>query len=148
MLEIWNSQSCISDLHNPHLHVNHVIKHTHWNLRASKAKWEKFAMELNRRGRRAAEIMLTPEIDFQSRYKRWYTQLEKVAWASIGKTTVKDKGKEKFSTMVKHLREQKMELKEKIRHEKSLRDRSILIRKKIKLNRKLKYNSSTDINNR
>ena len=91
------------ELHIPKIHHQQKQKQTIWNLRASETKWDNFAYELIKRSDAATEIMLKPEVDFQRRYDRWFKELEKAAWASIGKTTLKCARLENFSDTVEHL---------------------------------------------
>ena len=95
-----------------------VIKKTEWNLRASSEKWALFGDELTNRTRTANCFLQQKDMPFQNRYAKWYNELNKAAMNSIGKTTFKEGGKEKFSSEVGELRKTKKELKKAIRSEK------------------------------
>ena len=89
-------------------------KKTDWNLRASSEKWAMFGDELEKRTPIAEAILLQTEKPFEDRYKRWFQELNGAAMGTIGKTTFKEGGKEKFSNEVKELRDQKKDIKRKI----------------------------------
>ena len=91
-----------------------VIKKTEWNLRASEEKWSQFGEELKRRTQIASQILLA-NAPFEERYSQWYRQLTEAAMVSIGKTTFKEGGKEKFSDEVKNLRAKKKEIRNEIK---------------------------------
>ena len=91
-----------------------VVKRTGWNLRASSTKWTAFKEELEKRKIKATGIITDPEKPIDARYKKWYDELETAARITIGKTTFKIGGKEKFSKEVNRLREEKKSIKKNI----------------------------------
>ena len=95
-----------------------VIKKTDWNLRASNEKWASFGEELVQRTKTAENILLKTDEPFENRYAKWYKELNTAAMNTIGKTTFKEGGKDKFSDEVKELRKNKKTLKTCIRNEK------------------------------
>ena len=74
-----------------------VEKRTIWNLRASHDKWEMYGDELERRCERASAIIMDPQIPMDTKYKKWFNEIDQAARVSIGKTTVKTGGTEKVS---------------------------------------------------
>ena len=81
-----------------------VVKKTDWNLRASSEKWAQFGNELEKRKDAADQIISDTNLPFQERYCKWYGHLNSAAMTTIGKTTFKAGGKEKFSQEVKAYR--------------------------------------------
>ena len=106
-----------------------VVKKTDWNLRASSEKWAKFGDELVMRQPKAEHTICNGNIPFQERYRKWYSQLDSAARNSIGKTTFKAGGKEKFSHEVKDLQQKKKEAKTEIMTGENHDERIELIRK-------------------
>ena len=100
-----------------------VVRKTDWNLRASSEKWALFGEELGLRTNAAEQILSKTDEPFENRYSKWYGELENAAMKSIGKTTFKEGGKEKFSDEVKELRKSKKTLKTSIRNEGSYEKR-------------------------
>ena len=103
------------ELHMEKTNKEKVLKKTEWNLRASDEKWSEFREELKKRTQIASQILLT-DAPFEDRYKLWQGQLTEAAMVSIGKTTFKEGGKEKFSDEVKILRAKKKEIKNEIKN--------------------------------
>merc|ERR1711974_373995 len=97
------------------LNKTKTIKKTDWNLRASSEKWALFGDELEKRQSKAEEIITNKNLAFDDRYKMWFNQLDTAARKSIGKTTFKTGGKDKFSHEVKDLQLEKKEAKINIR---------------------------------
>ena len=95
-----------------------VIKKTDWNLRASNEKWASFGEELVQRTNTAENILLKTDEPFENRYAKCYKELNTAAMNTIGKTTFKEGGKDKFSDEVKELRKNKKTLRACIRNEK------------------------------
>ena len=93
-----------------------VVRKTDWNLRASSEKWALFGEELVLRTEKAELILSKTDEPFEDRYSKWYSELNTAAMKSIGKTTFKEGGKEKFSVEVKDLRKSKKKLKSSIRN--------------------------------
>ena len=98
----------------PKVDRKQVIKQTHWNLRASETKWKNFSLQLERRCENAYKIMLNPDANFHERYRKWSNEYKRAAWASIGKTTIKQNSKAPLSFKVKKLMQQKNDIKRKI----------------------------------
>ena len=94
-----------------------MIKKTDWNMRASNEKWTKFGDELTSKTEKAKQFLHQTDIPFQDRYIKWYNELNNAAMNSIGKTTFKEGGQEKFSEEVNNLRRSKKTLKTSIRNE-------------------------------
>ena len=64
-------------------------KHCKWNTNASPEEWALFREELAKQKSAAVEIMSKKEIPLTERYKKWDKLIQKAAWKSIGKTTIK-----------------------------------------------------------
>ena len=92
-----------------------TVKKTDWNLRASSEKWAAFGDLLEESAYTASCIITDLTIPFITRYKQWYKVLDNAARNSIGKTTFKMGGKEKFSTCVKEMRQHKVELRQRLK---------------------------------
>ena len=88
-----------------------VVKRTNWNLRASSEKWAQFSEELEKRQTAAKNIIQRNDITINERYKLWYRQIDEAARSTIGKTTTKVGGKERFSKTVQDLCNEKKTLK-------------------------------------
>ena len=113
---------CI-DMNIGKLDKQKVVKKTEWNLRASSEKWALFGDELVMRTDIARNSLNATDKPFEYRYKKWYQELNTAAMKTIGKTTFKEGGKEKFSDEVKELRKSKKTLKTSIRNEASYEKR-------------------------
>ena len=107
---------CI-DMNIGKLDKQKVVKKTEWNLRASSEKWALFGDELVMRTDIARNSLNATDKPFEYRYKKWYQELNTAAMKTIGKTTFKEGGKEKFSFEVKDLRNAKTKLKADIKKE-------------------------------
>ena len=68
------------------------------------------------------------EKPFEQRYANWFRELNNAAMISIGKTTFKEGGKEKFSDEVKSLRDTKKSIKTDIKYERDYEQRREHIR--------------------
>ena len=86
-------------------------------MRASDEKWQQFGDELTKRQAKANEIITNKNIPFEKRYNKWYGELDSAARNTIGKTTFKAGGKEKFSNEFKELQGDKKELRTEIKAE-------------------------------
>ena len=93
------------------------MKRTGWNLRASSTKWTEFKEELEKRKTKATDIITDPSKPIDIRYKKWFTEIETAARKTIGKTTYKVGGKEKFSKEVNRLRDEKRSIKKNIQEQ-------------------------------
>ena len=111
------------------LDMKKIVKKTDWNLRASSEKWSKFGDELVESQLKAEHVITDENIPFQVRYKKWYNLLDNAARNSIGKTTFKAGGKEKFSHIVKGLQQKKDEAKTEIKKSVNNDERLTLIKK-------------------
>ena len=111
------------------LEKERVVKKTDWNLRASSEKWTQFGDELEKRKDAAHQVISDTNLPFQERYFKWYGYLNSAAMTTIGKTTFKAGGKEKFSQEIKSLRDTKKELKQEIKSEKIHEKKQDLIHK-------------------
>ena len=92
-----------------------IDKKTIWNLKASQEKWEMYGNELEKRCKKATSIITNSHTTINQRYKKWTNEMDQAARVSIGKTTVKSGGKERISTEVKILQNEKREKKKEIR---------------------------------
>ena len=92
-------------------------KRTIWNLRASGEKWAEYANELTRKIDITTNILNHENKSTEQKYKEWYKEVEGVARKTIGKTTIKEGGKEKFSRLVDEMRTEKRNIKKMIQNE-------------------------------
>ena len=106
-----------------------TIKKTDWNLRASSEKWASFGDELVARTEKAKQILTEKDKPFETRYANWFQELNAAAMKTIGKTTFKAGGNEKFSHEVKALRDNKKKIKTDIKTEKDYEEKGDLIKK-------------------
>ena len=108
-------------------------KKTTWNIYAPETKWESFANEIIQRYNKSRAIISDSSTDIDTRYKKWFRELENAARKTIGKTTIKEGHKEKPSATVKHLTHQKRQLRLTIQTEQdaSVKDELIKEYKKI-----------------
>ena len=104
-------------------------KKTCWNIHASETKWNAFTDEINKRYNVARTIISNQAIDIDTRYKKWFQELENAARKTIGKTTIKEGKKVKPSTTIKHFNDQKKQLKTRIQAEQNLAIKTQLINK-------------------
>ena len=118
---------CI-DLSISNMDRQKVVRKTDWNIRASSEKWALFGDELAARTDAAQKILMETEKPFEQRYANWFRELNNAAMISIGKTTFKEGGKEKFSDEVKSLRDTKKSIKTDIKYERDYEQRSEHIR--------------------
>lgn len=117
----------ISTLSVSHIDRTRVVKRTNWNLRASSEKWADFANELEEIKEPATHIIMRNDLPINDRYKLWYRMVDSTARRTIGKTTTKTGGKEKFSKTVEVLCKQKREIKKQICVEADRENKSALI---------------------
>ena len=117
----------ITTLTITHIDRTRIVKKTNWNLRVSSEKWANFAEELEQIKYPAANIIERTDISVDDRYKQWYGMIDKTARHTIGKTTTKVGGKEKFSKTVEDLCRQKRENKRQIINEVDRDKKCILI---------------------
>ena len=106
-----------------------TVKKVDWNLRASCEKWAQFGDELLDKQSKAEQIITDPSKPFEERYRKWYNELDTAARNSIGKTTFKAGGKEKFSHEVKELQQRKKETKQEIKDSENEDERKNLLKK-------------------
>ena len=102
------------------LHGTHqpkTTKRTVWNIHAPDTQWTSFAKELERQYAKTKAIITNPTENIDTKYKKWFNELENAARRTIGKTTIKDGKREKPSTEVKKFNEQKKALKSRIQQE-------------------------------
>ena len=97
----------ILDLNIRNIDRIYPVKQTTWNLKASNEKWTSYAEEIVRSNEHIEQIIGTEQIPIDQRYKKWLGQIEKAAWSTIGKTTIKQGGKESFSDKIKNMRKTK-----------------------------------------
>ena len=64
-------------------------KVTKWNINAPPEAWALFREQLSKYKDFAEEIMNDTDISISERYKQWDNLIQKAAWKSIGKTTIK-----------------------------------------------------------
>ena len=86
-----------------------------WNLRADEEKWKKFRHNLQMQKTNLENLMVSPD-DMDSRYKKWEGMIVHAAKQSIGRTTLKENGKEKFSENVEKLRAERRKMKNLIKN--------------------------------
>ena len=89
-------------------------KRTCWNIHAPEQKWDSFTNEINKRYNKAKTIISDPSSNIDTKYKKWYHELESAARLTIGKTTIKEGQKDKPTAVIKQFNQQKKELKAKI----------------------------------
>ena len=106
-----------------------IVRKTDWNLRASSEKWVLFGDELVTRTEKARNILEETDKPFETRYANWFHELNTAALKTIGKTTFKEGGKEKFSHEVKELRDIKKTIKADIKTEREYDTKGDLIKK-------------------
>ena len=82
-------------------------KKTQWRIHAPEQSWQKLRIELAKHEEKLTKLLENPNWSMDEKYTKWYRLFEKAARSTIGKTTVKSKGKEQFSERVKELRKQK-----------------------------------------
>ena len=104
------------------LNINNIdgskpTKKTEWNIRASAEKWALYRDELNKRCKKATEIITDPSKPIEQRYKQWFGEIETAARLTIGKTTFKETGNKKASKEIKELSNKKRILKKEIQSE-------------------------------
>ena len=84
---------------------------TKWRINAPECDWSKFRHELSKLEPETSNIFNSHNLTIDQKYQKWLKNIKSKAWMSIGKTTIKDKQKEKFSEEVDQLRGKKKELK-------------------------------------
>ena len=94
-----------------------VVKRTSWNLKASSEKWAVYTNQIKNELTKAQDLLSDVTKPIDERYKTWLKGIEKSAWTSIGKTTSKERGLEKFSEEVSQKRTEKRQLKDIIQGE-------------------------------
>ena len=74
-----------------HLEKSHKRqqRETKWNINAPPEAWVLFREELSKYKEEAEEIMSEKGMSMTERYKKWDKLIQKAAWKSIGKTTIK-----------------------------------------------------------
>ena len=97
---------CIQ-LYIPAIDKSKPLVRTGWNIKADDTKWSKFEEELQKRAPKAKEIISDSQKPIDERYKKFTNEIEKAAFSSIGKTTYKDKKKEKISIEAQPLHDEK-----------------------------------------
>ena len=102
-------------------------KKTCWNIRAPEIKWNAFTEEINKRYSTARNIISNQAVDIDTRYKKWFQEIENAARKTIGKTTIKEGKKEKSSTTIKQFNDQKKQLKQQIQAEQNPETKTQLI---------------------
>ena len=102
------------------LNKTKVVRKTDWNLRASGEKWAQFGVQLEQRQIAAERIITNKNFPFEERYNKWFNQIDTAARKTIGKTTFKTGGKEKFSNDVKALQREKKEIRQLMRNNKNI----------------------------
>jgi hypothetical protein len=117
----------IIDLNISNIDKTLKVKRTTWNMKAPPEKWAEYTDELNKGITKATESLKETTQPISLRYKKWLNHVEQAAWKTIGKTTIKDGGKENFSGDVKEMRKLKKPLKEKISAEKNCQTKQSLI---------------------
>ena len=111
------------------LNKTKVVRKTDWNLRASSEKWAQFGVQIEQRQTKAKQIITDKSMPFQERYNKWFNQLDTAARETIGKTTFKTGGKEKFSNDVKTMQQEKKVIKQQIRNNMDIGDKGHLIKR-------------------
>ena len=86
-------------------------KKTKWRLNAPEASWSKLRHEIKKLGTKTERNCQSTSATLDQKYAKWLKGLETAARISIGKTTIKQKSKEKFS---EELRDKKKEIKQRL----------------------------------
>ena len=102
-------------------------KTTSWNIHAAESKWESFTREIDKRYEKSKAIIINPSSNIDTKYKKWFHELENAARVTIGKTTLKEGHKEKPSNVVKQFNQEKKHLKIKIQAESDTKTKEGLI---------------------
>ena len=117
----------ISTLVMNNIDHSYIVKRTNWNLKASSEKWAQFSDELAKRQMMTSNIINCKNIPLNHRYNLWTKEIENAARETIGKTTVKYGGKEKFSNVVTALCKQKRDTKTLISQQTNINEKYRLI---------------------
>ena len=86
-------------------------KKTQWRINAPEQSWQKLRNELGKIEEQVTKLLENPNWSIDEKYTKWYRLFEKAVRSTIGKTTIKNKGKEQFSDQVKVMRKQKRMIK-------------------------------------
>ena len=116
---------------NMSIHTAHhqkISKRTTWNINAPATQWTRFSEQLNQHYEKAKAIITNPSENINTKYKKWFMELESAARKTIGKTTIKEGKKQKPSVAVKHLNDQKKSIKVRIQQEKDAEVKDHLIK--------------------
>ena len=89
-------------------------KKTKWRLNAPEASWAKLRHEIKKLGTETEKNCQSTSATLDQKYAKWLKGLETAAGISIGKTTIKQKTKERFSEEIKDLRDKKKEIKQRL----------------------------------
>ena len=104
-----------------------TFKRTDWNLRASNEKWAEYERMLSIKRNKATEIITRQDSPLDTRYNKWFKEIEEAARRTIGKTTFKQGKKEKYSIETMKLSDEKKKLKERIQKEENDERKKLLI---------------------
>ena len=96
-------------------------------MELTRIEWNEFAIELEKSQNAALDIIQDKSIPFETRYKKFTDIIDKAAWRTIGKTTIKEGKKEKMSKTVKDLQEEKRNIKKQAQKEKKGPEKDALI---------------------
>ena len=89
------------------------VKKTNWNLKAPPLKWENLDQDLECLRPQIMKVFYDKN-QINDIYNKWLKLIENSAWKNIGKTTIKTKKNEKFSSTVDQLRKEKRQMKKAI----------------------------------
>ena len=92
----------------------------------SEAECDAFVHELQKFELKTKEIIANTEKPTSERYSQWFSELTKIMSSTIGKRTIKASKPERFSDIVKKLREEKRSLKKAISSEKDAQVKTAL----------------------
>lgn len=100
----------IIDINVNNIEINKPEKVTTWRLGAPQEKWDEYKENLKGLLNVTRNIISNPQINLSEKYNKWLKTIEKAAYSSIGKTTIKSKTSIK-STELKQLRKERREMK-------------------------------------
>ena len=112
-----------------HLNINSMDgingrKKVDWRLRAPEEKWQQYRDNLGKLRDNLKDHISEPvQQDFSLLYHEWLKEVEHAARNSIGKTTFKNNGKEKFSEQVKQKRIERRVIKKEFMEEKDIEEK-------------------------
>ena len=104
-----------------------------WRLNAPEEHWKKFDYELRKLEPKTTQLFASVTDNFDSAYKKFTNGVDTAAPASIGKTTLKNKGGKIVSEELRILRKRKNELRHVLKSDPSHRDQIVQKLKEIQI---------------